>query len=1414
MATSSITSTHPNASIHQQRPPAHHSFSYSSYPYSSVPATSMAQPHAYYNHPSPSDFGPQVQAGVQFHTQQAQSHHVASGTHASSDMGNSTLARPRPPASSTAMPIVPTVLPDPNASASQGYPSNTNVPQQARAANRRSHNPAATLNLPQAPRPEELTDEYVLHPSVYAFKQEYPRRAMVGLGPYIVLQTLGEGEFGKVKLGVHADYGVEVAIKLIRRGDLQEEAHASKVEREINVLKTLKHPNIVRMFDVLDTHKYIGIVLEFAGGGELFEYILANEYLKDKEGQRLFSQLIYGVDYLHKKGVIHRDLKLENLLLDKNRNLIITDFGFANQFDLVKGDLMSTSCGSPCYAAPELVVLDTPYSGSAVDIWSCGVILFAMLAGYLPYDDDPDNPDAGNVVELYRYIMNTELNYPDHVSSLGKNLLQHMLILHPEHRIKIPQIVQHPWLKPYRHMFNKSVEECEAAFQETMYKKSKQARKELQERRRVQTQAKEAMQAREKAFAQRSQSSAPGTTITASSLDQNRRRPHSALPGAMTMPEIIAKHSAPVDDGQLLIQSTAPTWIRGPVPADSVNPQSTQVDSARRRSESMAPGLASTAPPVLATVTAAAQPVGIGAPSFGSSLPAVATALVQHDDEMQSSIRDSKNRHTIQVEYDGEASYETMSEVLTNKDGRVEGSMETTGTAESGMLAPPLPNVKQGDSSDVEMESGSSDNDHLKASEMGERQQKRPSSGSLPIAPTSIPLAPPAESAPVVEPLAMDVSTNKESISSPSEQKANPLGDGPGPSTPRASMSIEEAVNATPRAKAQTSAVAATPKASSGDRRRHGSMPPALNGPSATNSRPSGALNSAGLPKPPKKDRYRKGMSLDKFGLAKLLGHASQAPSTVHGEGRMVPPSASASAVALQNQLQEKAHQEKPWTEANSIKKTRRRTLQLGFHSRRESKSPASIPVPGTPLTDKDTNGENKMRPSPSAMDSLKSTRRKTIQLGFNRQPTRENKTVSSVKPVSNQTDNTVPPPQPASQVLAKPELNAAVFTAPQSSPSIVTVDAFTAQQANYSTQRSSSSKAARVMDWFRRKTLAKETLGDLKSSGLKSDSQSSFVQVGDEAHSLQQRKENSGNLAMASYDSINKIGELGHSGETKERSSETSGADPDAQPKPVEVVSTTPAVTITPPRPTVASTPTMESTAHSPFTTRTRSVSSYNFDESKIRIHTGLVDQSALSTKAPQDVFKEVMQVLRGMGVDMKRESDFKLRCTRAKKGRVASTGLGLGSVMSTGSGMNPFSLMNNASTSRTDARGLPMPNSPSISKGSAAGIKGLLRRGSSRSSAHPARFASATAENATSPSQSTLNLEMPETTGSAKPQPLYGKELMDAGDEVKFTVELCKMKNLPGLYILKIKRTKGNLWSFKFIYQTVIERTTTLTH
>jgi protein-serine/threonine kinase len=226
-------------------------------------------------------------------------------------------------------------------------------------------------------------------------------------GDYILGQTLGEGEFGKVKMGWKREGGVQVAIKLIRRDTLgNNPSRLPKIYREIAILRGLQHPNIVRLHEMVETERHIGIILEYASGGELFDYILQHRFLKDSVARRLFAQLVSGVGYLHKRGIVHRDLKLENLLLDRNRNIIITDFGFANTFnpndDLSeeveyrlgdrefvkkigleqigpdghrKGDLMQTSCGSPCYAAPELVVSDSLYTGRKVDVWSCGVIL-------------------------------------------------------------------------------------------------------------------------------------------------------------------------------------------------------------------------------------------------------------------------------------------------------------------------------------------------------------------------------------------------------------------------------------------------------------------------------------------------------------------------------------------------------------------------------------------------------------------------------------------------------------------------------------------------------------------------------------------------------------------------------------------------------------------------------------------------------------------------------------------------------------------------------------------------------------------------------------------------------------------------------------------------------------------------------
>ncbi|OMJ16881.1 Serine/threonine-protein kinase ppk1 [Smittium culicis] len=246
-------------------------------------------------------------------------------------------------------------------------------------------------------------------------------------GNYLLLQTIGEGEFAKVKLGLHRNTGQE----------------------------KVNHENVVRLYDIIESENHIGLVLEYASGGELFEYIMKNQYLRDSEAKRIFSQLILAVSFLHENEIVHRDLKLENILLDSKKNVKITDFGFANHFDEVHGELMITSCGSPCYAAPELVVSNGMYSGTNVDIWSCGVILFAMLAGYLPFDDDESNPNGENINLLYKYILSTELYYPAQISKSAKSLLSRILVTDPKKRATMREIRQHHWLEQYKQLYER-----------------------------------------------------------------------------------------------------------------------------------------------------------------------------------------------------------------------------------------------------------------------------------------------------------------------------------------------------------------------------------------------------------------------------------------------------------------------------------------------------------------------------------------------------------------------------------------------------------------------------------------------------------------------------------------------------------------------------------------------------------------------------------------------------------------------------------------------------------------------------------------------------------------------------------------------------------------------------------------------
>ncbi|KAL4917832.1 hypothetical protein BDW62DRAFT_75619 [Aspergillus aurantiobrunneus] len=339
--------------------------------------------------------------------------------------------------------------------------------------------PAPGLGLMSGESPEDGGRGNIA--SRQEFSEHTIKRKETTFGQYILGQTVGEGEFGKVKLGWKRDGSIEVAIKLIRRESLgSNPTRLPKIYREISILRDLSHPNIVRLHEMVETDRHIGIIMEYASGGELFDHILRNKYLKDNAARRLFAQLVSGVGYLHKKGIVHRDLKLENLLLDRNRNIIITDFGFANTFDpadelseeieynltnkefvkrmrldkpnakgLRRGDLMQTSCGSPCYAAPELVVSDSLYTGRRVDVWSCGVILYAMLAGYLPFDDDPANPDGDNINLLYKYIVTTPLTFPEYVTPHARDLLRRILVPDPRKRADLFEVARHSWLSEY-----------------------------------------------------------------------------------------------------------------------------------------------------------------------------------------------------------------------------------------------------------------------------------------------------------------------------------------------------------------------------------------------------------------------------------------------------------------------------------------------------------------------------------------------------------------------------------------------------------------------------------------------------------------------------------------------------------------------------------------------------------------------------------------------------------------------------------------------------------------------------------------------------------------------------------------------------------------------------------------------------
>nr|KAJ0207850.1 hypothetical protein LSAT_V11C500236580 [Lactuca sativa] len=318
---------------------------------------------------------------------------------------------------------------------------------------------------------------------------------------YKLGKTLGHGSFGKVKIAEHVLTGYKVAVKILNRRKLKNPEMEEKVRREIKICRLFVHPHIIRLYEVIETPLDIYVVMEYVKSGELFDYIVEKGRLHENEARKIFQQIISGVEYCHRNMVVHRDLKPENILLDSRGNVKVADFGLSNI--MRDGHFLKTSCGSPNYAAPEVVIkfasrvwlakemewngvsndtLESPipvpwdpqtkthpkflilikniycynrilklvpfmqvvsgklYAGSEVDVWSCGVILYALLCGTLPFDDE-------NIPNLFKKIKSGIYTLPSHLSAGARDLIPRMLVVDPVKRITIAELRQHPWFK-------------------------------------------------------------------------------------------------------------------------------------------------------------------------------------------------------------------------------------------------------------------------------------------------------------------------------------------------------------------------------------------------------------------------------------------------------------------------------------------------------------------------------------------------------------------------------------------------------------------------------------------------------------------------------------------------------------------------------------------------------------------------------------------------------------------------------------------------------------------------------------------------------------------------------------------------------------------------------------------------------
>ncbi|SPP87701.1 mucin-5AC isoform X5 [Drosophila guanche] len=250
-----------------------------------------------------------------------------------------------------------------------------------------------------------------------------------------IIKKLGQGTYGKVQLGINKETGQEVAIKTIKKCKIEAEADLVRIRREVQIMSSVQHPNIIHIYEVFENREKMVLVMEFAAGGELYDYLSERKVLNEEEARRIFRQVATAVYYCHKHKICHRDLKLENILLDEKGNAKIADFGLSNVFDA--GRLLGTFCGSPLYASPEIVE-GTPYQGPEVDCWSLGVLLYTLVYGSMPFD-------GSNFKRLVKQISQGDY-YEPRKPSRASTLIRDMLTVCPRKRATIEQICSHWWV--------------------------------------------------------------------------------------------------------------------------------------------------------------------------------------------------------------------------------------------------------------------------------------------------------------------------------------------------------------------------------------------------------------------------------------------------------------------------------------------------------------------------------------------------------------------------------------------------------------------------------------------------------------------------------------------------------------------------------------------------------------------------------------------------------------------------------------------------------------------------------------------------------------------------------------------------------------------------------------------------------